>query len=98
MWFELERIGHELVEIDGELKIVDTVKTPDTGWETAILTVDKEEIIGQYEEDTGDTVSWDELEEGEIQYYAEYCGCWIVAKNYRTRKQAEKGHEKFCGR
>lgn len=92
--FFVEKMARETVKINGEWYVVDTSKTPDTRkWETARAKVDLNEFSKILWEGENDYTDNDIIE------WCEELPLWFtVVEVYKNKKQAEKGHEKWCGR
>ena len=94
--FNLETYARDLVEINGQWYIVDTVKAWDTHkWETGLTKIDTEAmyIFLAGEADEGDNYK---LTSEDIEDYAEsFTTDWYVEQhaNYRT---AVKRHKEIC--
>ena len=90
MFGMVERLERIVVDRGDYYDVVDTCKTWDAGWETAIARVFKKTFAKEYWEDEYDFTAQD---------VADYCDesmlYWEVVQRYRTRNQAEKGHQKW---
>ena len=76
----------DVVCVNGNWFVVDTVKTPDAGWETGIAKIDVEALREAIIEDEDDEL----MDEDIRTYYDEFTGWWDV-QNYRTKREAAAG-------
>ena len=88
MYCFMDKLGHDIVEVNGNWYIVDTCKTPDCGWETGIAQIN---INAMREEWDGDELTAEDIRE----WGEDFDMGWDV-QNYRTKRQAEAGHKRVC--
>ena len=87
----IERLDRIYLDNGDYFKVIDTCKTPDAGWETAICVVSKQEFADEMWEGNLDFTLDDFIAWGDDLLWG-----WDVVENYRTRRQAERGHKKWA--
>lgn len=92
MFMGIERAARDIVFYNGHFTLIDTVKTPDAGWETGIIAIDMDKLL----EESGLAIAadWDAIvNDVALEYY--FCSDWLIV-NYKTKKEAIAGHKKYC--
>ena len=88
--FSLETYKRELVKVNGNWYIVDTIKAPDTRkWETGISKVDMDQMAIEIDAD-------EELTDEDIEEFAEdYTTGWAV-EQHPNKRVAMRRHAQIC--
>ena len=93
MFMEIERAARDIVFYNGHFTLIDTVKTPDAGWETGIIAIDMDRLL----EETGLSMAadWNIIVNATaLEEY--YIGDWLIVNDYPNKKTAMANHKKFC--
>ena len=88
-WMNIKRFDRIFKESGDRFITVDTCKTPDAGWETAVAWITKERFAQKMD-------GWDDATVDDFADYWGECNLyWDVVENYRTEAQAKVGHAKW---
>ena len=98
MFFDFEKLAHDLVEVNGNWYIVDTCKPWDTNrWETGLSKVDTEKLLADYfwDTDEDEEISEEEKIEAIKETAEEYAGWWDI-EEHDNKRIAKKRHAEIC--